>query len=126
MIEVILDQDAKTNELLISFTNKYNKVCFIDHMRIFKNERYTVACLDIYDLAGKKISRLKHLRLRAPKFPDDYLKLEAGQTYLASLDLNKHFKIETNEIIVQYNCYNSSPISEERQKMSSNKITMCM
>lgn len=93
-------------------------------MHVFKNQRYTLACLDIYDQAGTKIPRIKYLKLRASKFPDDYLKLEPGQIYLTSLDLNKHFKIESNEIIVQYNCCNSSPISEEHQKISSNKLTM--
>ncbi|WP_435237800.1 hypothetical protein ACR30L_09655 [Psychromonas sp. PT13] len=124
MIEVKLEQKANTKELLIYVTNKHKTDYFMDQMLLFKDGKYSLDCLMIYDAEGNKLYRRRTARLFASKFPEDYITLKPEQTYSTSIKLDDFFNINSNYIDVQYDASNSYPgigmdkITSETLRMS--------
>ena len=123
IIKVKLGQKESTKVLLISVTNNYKTDYFLDQMLLFKDGRYSLDCLMIYNEEGEKLYARRTAKLLGSKFPDDYIKLAPDQTYSTSLDLDKFFDIKSNVIEVQYIGFNDDPIVGFH-KITSEKLTM--
>ena len=122
IIHVNLEQNLHNNELIVNFKNISDITCFMDYKRIFKNGKYTLDCLKIYDKDGVKVKRLKYLKMLRSEFPEEYMKFEPGESYFSVLKLDEIFNIKTNVVTVQYSSSNTDPNLDDAKQIESNVI----
>jgi len=128
-VAVTLQQVSSSDsfiELLVTFTNRSKSSYWLDNKLAFHEGHYTLDCLRLM-VDGQAVSRKIRMKVKASEFPNDYLRILAGETVSQRIELKKYFIIpEGKSLTVKYQCNNLNAKTKAVEVLASEPLTIIL